>query len=136
MLKPEEEKAAQDFETNMTKAGQAIETSFVKGLVKLSGPLGELSEFGRQTGRVDHSREGAPDVVKALGDGIEWLAKEVEKPSFVSEVEGLASTIGSLAVAFGGVLGGLARFARWLGVADPIFGRRRYSPVTRSGVVS
>ena len=117
-LKPEEEKAAQDFETKMDRAGKAIETSFVKGLVKLAGPLGELSDSVVKL-VASFTEKALPDIVKDLGDAIEWLAKEVDQPSFVSKVEGLVSTIGSLASAFGGILGGLARFARWLGVASP-----------------
>ncbi|MES2147292.1 MAG: hypothetical protein V4491_05505, partial [Pseudomonadota bacterium] len=114
-LSPAEEKSAQDFETNMSKAGTAIETSFVKGLVRLAGPLGELSDSVVKL-VAKFTEKALPDIVKDLGDGVEWLAKEVDKPSFVSKVESLVSMIGSLAGVFGGLLGGLARFARWLGV--------------------
>lgn len=120
MLNPAEEKAAQDFETNMTKAGQAIETSFVKGLVKLSGPLGELSDSVVKL-VASFTEKALPDIVKDLGNAIEWLAKEVEQPSFVSKVETFASMIVYLAGAFAGVLGGVANFARWLGVDVPRF---------------
>ena len=119
-LKPEEEKAAQDFETKMSKAGQAIETSFVKGLVKLAGPLGELSDSVVKL-VASFTEKALPDIVKDLGEAIEWLAKEVDQPSFVSKVETFASMIVSLAGAFAGALGGLANFARWLGVDVPRF---------------
>ncbi len=118
-LSPAEEKSAQDFTTKMDTAGLAIETSFVKGLVRLAGPLGELSDSVVKLVST-FTEKALPDIVKDLGDGVEWLAKEVDKPGFVSKVEGVVSMIGSLAGAFGGVLGGLARFARWLGVASPI----------------
>lgn len=120
-LSPADQKGYQDFTTRMEKASREIETIFVKGLVKLAGPLGELSDATVKL--VDKFTEKAlPDLIKDLGGAIEWLAKEVEKPAFVSAVEGLVSDISSLAASFGSMLGGLARFARWLGVATPVTG--------------
>ncbi len=113
-LSPADQKGYQDFTTRMETAGKEIETIFVKGLVRLAGPLGELSDATAKL--VDKFTDKAlPDLIKDLSGGIEWLAKEVEKKSFVDAVEGFIS-------AFGSMLGGLARFARWLGVADPVSG--------------
>jgi hypothetical protein len=114
-LSPADQKGYQDFTTRMEKASREIETIFVKGLAKLAGPLSELSDATVRL--VDKFTDKAlPDLVKDLGGAIDWLAKEVEKPSFVAAVEGLAGDIASLASSFGSMLGGLARFAHWLGV--------------------
>jgi len=116
-LSPADQKGYQDFTTRMEKASREIETIFVKGLVKLAGPLGELSDATVKL--VDRFTDKAlPDLIKDLGGAIDWLAKEVEKPSFVEKVEGIVGMIGSLASSFGGMLSGLAGFARWLGIAS------------------
>jgi hypothetical protein len=100
----------------MEKASREIETVFVRGLVKLAGPLGELSDATIKL--VEKFTDNTlPAFIKDLGGSIDWLAKEVEKPSFVEKVESIVGTIGSLASAFGGILGGLAGFARWLGIS-------------------
>jgi hypothetical protein len=111
-----DQKAYQDFVTQVGKAGTEIETVFVKGLVKLAGPLGAFSESVVKL--VDKFLDKAlPAFIDDLRGGVEWLSIEVTKDSFVKQVEGVVAMIGDLAVSFGGMLGGLARFAKWLGVS-------------------
>ena len=82
-LSSADQKGYQDFTTRMEKAGLEIETIFVKGLVSLAGPLGELSDATVEL--VDRFTDKAlPDFIKDLAGGIDWLAKEVKKESFVS----------------------------------------------------
>jgi hypothetical protein len=110
------QKKYQDFTTRMERAGQQIETVFVKGLANLAEPLKELSDSVVKLVE-KFSDKALPTLVKDFGDAIEWLAKEIEKPSFTGKIEGIVSIIGTLAVSFGGLLSGIAKFARWLGVA-------------------
>jgi hypothetical protein len=120
-LSPADQKAYQDFTTRMENASREIETVFVKGLIKLAGPLSELSDATVKL--VDKFTDKAlPAFIKDLAGSIDWLAKEVEKPSFVEKVEGIVGMVGSLASSFGVVLSGLARFARWLGISTAATG--------------
>lgn len=108
-----DQKAYQDFITQVGKAGTEIETVFVKGLVKLAGPLEELSKA--TVGLVDKFLEKAlPAFIKNLADGVEWLSTEMTKDTFTERIKGIVTMVGDLATSLGGLLSGLARFAKWL----------------------
>lgn len=131
-LDPEQQKAYQDFTTKMEAAGKEIETVFVKGLVDLAGPLEGLSDAVVKL--VEKFTDKAlPTFIADLVVGIDWLAKEVTKDSFVKKVEGVVGMIGSLAGYLGWIVGGLAKFARWLGVTDFTAGAVDFTSGTQPG---
>jgi Phage tail lysozyme len=118
-LSEKDQKAYQEFTTQMERAGRQIETVFVKGLIPLEHPLENLSkEVVKLVEKL--TAKGGPfgHLIDDLSDGLKWLSGEVDKPEFHKNGESFIEGIGKLVTSVGGLVHSLASWARWLGVSD------------------
>jgi hypothetical protein len=90
-------KAWQDFTTQMSRAGQQIENVFTNGLVKLAGPLKDLSgAFVTLVGTIMGS-QGMKDGINTLAGWIKEFAQDIESGDFQNKVRGFIDGVGMLA---------------------------------------
>lgn len=89
--------AWQDFATQMSRAGDRIESTFVRTLVGLAKPLERLSEGVERTVNVFMGSERLRRWIGDLGDGIERLARYVVSDDFQVAVQNFAQGAGDLA---------------------------------------
>ena len=104
---PDVTQAWQEFTTQMSRAGQGIENTFVRGLAPLADPLTHLSEGFE---KVVHAFLVAPTLerwITEAGGGLEKLAKYVGTDDFQHKVENFVKNVGDLAEAAGTA-------ARWI----------------------
>lgn len=102
------QRAWQDLSTQMTRAGNQIENTFVKGLLPLVPGLERLSEGVEKTIRVFLGSDTVKKWMTEAGQGLETLAKYIATPEFEQSVRDVAAGIGKLGSA-------LARFLEWFG---------------------
>lgn len=102
------QKAWQDLSTQMTRAGNQIENTFVKGLLPLVPGLERLSEGVEKTIRVFLGSDTVKKWMTEAGQGLETLAKYIATPEFEKNVRDVAIGIGKLGSA-------IARFLSWFG---------------------
>ena len=112
-LSSEDQSAWQKFMTTLERAGKTVETAFIQGLTRLTGPLGKLSDAIVQAVQT-LMKEGGPfdKGVAALTSGVTWLAEELGKPEFQKSVEQFVSDFEKVAAA---LARGLHKLAGWLG---------------------
>ena len=102
----------QDFEVQLSTAGQEIKTTLIDGLVKLTGPLGDLSKS------IETALSGllaSPNLkiwIEDISSGIQSLAKYLGSPEFISNMGTFATEIGYAADKMGG-------FLQWMGLIPP-----------------
>lgn len=104
-LPPATQRAWQELTTAMSRAGQGIETTFVRGLAPLTPALTKF------VGAFEHVVEafvvkGGPlgHWIDTAGKGLEKFANYIGTPSFESQVETIANGIGILATWFANVV--------------------------------
>lgn len=101
-------KAWQDFTTQMNRAAQGIETTFVKGLLPLAGPLERLSSGFEKAVSAFLGSDTIKRWMDEAGKGLEFLAKYVGTDDFQRNVKEFADGLGAIASAIG-------RFVKWFG---------------------
>ena len=101
--------AWQDFQVQLSTAGQEIKTTLIDGLVKLTGPLGDLSKS------IETALSGllsSPNLkiwIEDVATGIQSLAKYLGSPEFIANMGTFATDIGYAAQKLGTVL-------QWMGL--------------------
>lgn len=103
----------QDFITQMSNAGKSIETTFVKGLAPLAGPLTNLSSSIEKVIETLTQKGGPLERwITAAADGIERFAGYMGKPEFQEDVGKFVDGVGKMAAAVG-------KFVSWFSGPDP-----------------
>lgn len=102
------QKAWQDFETQMERAGQQINKTFAEGLLPLVPGLEKLSEGVEKTIRTLLGSDAVRRWMDQLGQSLETFAKFVGTPEFERNVSQLVSGVAAMATAIG-------RFVAWFG---------------------
>lgn len=114
-LRREEQSDWTRFRVTLNRAGESIETTLIRGLTSLTGPLSDLS------GSLEHllttvlASPVLQDGIEKLGHGIEWLAGYVASPQFQTDMEEFGARVQKATVALGGMIDWL--FKR-LGIDD------------------
>lgn len=75
-------KAWQDFYTQLQRAGQELKTTFLDGLVKLSGPVGELSKNLTDLVRDFMQSGGFKEIITTVSHGLHDLSESMKDGSF------------------------------------------------------
>jgi len=90
----------QDFTTQMSNAGRAIETVFIKGLVSLAPGLGHLSEGVVKFATILFEKGGPLERwIDEFGGALERFSKYIGTPEFDANVRKLVEGIGHIAEA-------------------------------------
>jgi hypothetical protein len=97
----------QEFTTQMSRAGQGIENTFVRGLAPLAPGLTKLSESFEKVVKAFLLSPTLEKWITALDVGLEKLAKYIGTPEFEKNVRDFAVNLGNAAVAVG-------QFAAWV----------------------
>ena len=106
------QKAWQDLSTQMTRAGNQIENTFVKGLLPLVPGLERRSDGVEKTVRAFLESDTVKKWMTEAGQGLETLAKYIATPEFEKNVREVAAGIGALGSA-------IAKFLSWFGAETP-----------------
>lgn len=117
-LPPDVSRKWQEFTTQIARAGQGIENTFVRGLAPLAPALGRMSESFEKVVRSFLSSPALGEWIKKVGDGLESFAKYIGTEDFQSDVRGFAEGVGKIARAIGNALS-------WLGGSDPEVAEQR-----------
>ena len=102
----------QDFQVQLSTAGQEIKTTLIDGLVKLTGPLGDLSKS------IETALSGllaSPNLkiwIEDVASGVQSLAKYLGSPEFIANMGTFATEIGYAADKMGS-------FLQWMGLIPP-----------------
>lgn len=88
-----------DLGIQLDRAGREIETTFVKGLVKLNPYIEKLSQDFADAAETFVSDGGFKELITALGDGLKWLGKELGSDAFRSGIHNFAAVVGTFASA-------------------------------------
>lgn len=99
-------KAWQDFVTQMGRASQGIENTFVKGLAPLADPLIKVSVGFEKLVQTFLQSDTLKKWIDEAGKGFETLAQYVGTPEFEKTVRDLVTGLGNVGAA-------LARFFGW-----------------------
>lgn len=75
-------KAWQDFYTQLQRAGQELKTTFLDGLVGLSGPVGELSKNLTDLVKQFMASGGFKDIINTISHGLKDLSGSMKDGSF------------------------------------------------------
>ena len=103
----------QEFTTQMARAGQGIENTFVKGLAPLAPGLTKLSDSFEKVVRAFLGSDTVKKWMQDIGEGLDKFAKIVGTPEFRKTVEDFAADLGSL-------VSSIAAAAKWIfGSAPP-----------------
>lgn len=105
-------KAWQDFTTQMSRAAQGIEATFVRGLVPLAHPLERLSAGFEKAVSAFLGSDTIKKWMDQAGEGLETLAKYVGTDDFQKSVKDFANGLGEMAKAIGS-------FVKWWGAPTP-----------------
>lgn len=91
------QRAWQEFLTQMTRAGEGIEATFVRGLVPLADPLRKLSAGFERAVSAFLGSDTIKRWMDEAGQGLETLAKYVGTDDFQRGVKEFAEGLGNLA---------------------------------------
>lgn len=124
-LPPDVSRKWQEFTTQMSRAGQGIENTFVRGLAPLAPGLTHLSEAFEKVVRA-FLVEGGPlgKWIKVAGDGLERFAGYIGTPEFGKNVGDFVKGVGELASS----VAGAARFLGLIGPSEEETKRRQAMP--------
>lgn len=129
----------QEFATQMTRAGQGIEATFVRGLVPLTPGLTRLSESVQRAVETLLSSDKLKVWIEQFGTGIEKAAKYIGTDEFQTKVRNFVDGVGRLANAVVSAVSWLAGNTRFGGetdadVAEREAGRRRVEEMRKGGI--
>lgn len=105
------QKAWQDFSTQLSRAGESIETTFVKGLTPLVGPFTKLSDSISKALATALANPALPGYIDDLGKGIEKFAKYLSSDAAGKDVGEFFNALSKMAK-------GLEDVASFLGIFD------------------
>lgn len=100
-LSPDVARKWQEFTTQMTRAGQGIENTFVRGLAPLAPGLTRLSESAERVIKAFLASPTLEKWIKDVGDALETFAGYVGTEKFQQNVKDFAKGVGDLAEAVG-----------------------------------
>lgn len=106
------QKAWQDFTTQMSRAGQQIENTLVRGLLPLEPGLEKLSASFEKAVRAFLGSDTVKHWMDEAGKGLESLAKYLGDPKFEKDVGDLVDGLGKIVTAIGS-------FLTWFGGTTP-----------------
>lgn len=95
------QRAWTDFAAQMSRAGQGIENTFVRGLVKLKDPLEHLSIGFEKAVEAFAKSPAVEKWIAGAATGLEKFAGYIGTPEFEKNVQGLVSGLGDLVSAVG-----------------------------------
>lgn len=96
-LTPVEQKAWADFQTQLHNAGNAIETTFERGLMPLAGPLADLSKGFSDASSAFLASPLLKEWIVGVGESLEKFAGYLRTPEFESDVRNFVENVKSLA---------------------------------------
>ncbi len=106
-LPPDIARRWQEFTTQMSRAGQGIENTFVRGLAPLAPGLTKLSESFEKVVRAFLTSPALSKWIESVDAGLEKFAAYIGTPDFEKTVRDFAVNLTNVAVAVG-------RFAEWV----------------------
>ena len=92
-----DQRAYQDFVTQLDRAGTKIEAVFVRGLAPLADPLAKLSDAVAETLKAFLEGPKLKEWIKAAGEGIRTFADYVGTDDFQNKVKNFVWAIGVIA---------------------------------------
>lgn len=88
-----EMKAWQDFYTQLQRSGQELKTTFLDGLVKLSGPIGDLSKNLTDLVREFMKSDGFKEIITTISQGLRDLSDSMKNGSFKKGLDDFTSAL-------------------------------------------
>lgn len=114
-LSPKVQRQWQDFTTQISRAGTTIETILVNRLVALEPGLLKLSEAATKIAASLLAKDGpASQWLGELNHGLEWLADNVDKPEFQTQVRDFFAGLVDLGKSAWGLAKSAAGLLHWL----------------------
>lgn len=92
-LDPKAQRAWQDFMTAMDRAGQGIETTFVRGLAPLTEPLSKLSAAFEHAAEAFLGSDAVKGAIEGITKGLEQFASYVGTPQFQEDLRSFVDGI-------------------------------------------
>lgn len=114
-----QQKAWQDLQVQLQRAGESIETTFIRGLTPLAPEIGHLSDAVVKLVNDLFSSNTVKQWIDSLGEGVKWLDTEIRDPAFKKGLEDFTKNVGEAAIA-------LANFVKW--VASWLPGKEQFGP--------
>jgi hypothetical protein len=108
----------QDFATQMTRAGQGIENTFVRGLAPITPGLTRLSEGVDKVVKAFMSSPALGEWIEKAGKGLETFANYIGTEEFRNDVKGFVDGVGKIAKVIGETFG-------WVTGSDPQVAAKR-----------
>lgn len=108
-LTPGQQRAWNDLQTQLSRAGEKIKNTFVDGLTPVTGSLGELSDAFADTIRAFLSNPHWKEWLTDANDALHRLADWMKTPEFQEAVKGFVDDVIALAKSIKSAL-------QWLGV--------------------
>lgn len=94
-----QQKAWQDFQVQLTRAGEQIEATFIRGLTPLTPALTKLSSEFSHFIQVLLDSPLIKQWIQQFGDALHWFADQIDTPEFKAGVEAFASGVVKIAKA-------------------------------------
>lgn len=108
---PDVSRKWQEFTTQLSRAGQGIENTFIRGLAPLAPGLTKLSEGVESAVRTFLQAPKLKEWMDDLGTGLEKFAKYVVSDDFQTAVKDFVEGLGTIGA-------GIAKVAKWFGDPD------------------
>ena len=86
-------KAWQDFYTQLQRSGQELKTTFLDGLVKLSGPIGDLSKNLTDLVREFMKSDGFKEIITTISHGLSDLSDGMKDGTFKKGIDDFTSAL-------------------------------------------
>lgn len=124
-LTRDQQSAWTQFRVQLTRAGESIETTLIRGLTNLTGPLSHLSSSLEHLLATVLASPVLQDGIEKLGHGIDWLASYIASPQFQTDMEEFGTRVEKATIALGGMIDWLFRR---LGIEDAVPEQRYAEP--------
>lgn len=146
-VRDETDKAWQDFQKQLTRAGETIETVLIRGLVPLTGPLSQLSATIATTLKDFLGNPNMGRWIEEFGRGIESAAKYIgsgdlqkDLQSFGTSIRDISASIKTFTDWFNGerapwrekAVNATADFMEWLSPVDKYPNQQQAAPTLSS----
>ena len=100
----------QDFTTQLSRASATIESTFIRGLTPLTGPLMRLSQAFSHLIDIFLKSDIVKHWIDVVAGGLERLGKWISSPDFEKDVEGFIDDIRKMSQAIGKAVEWIAGF--------------------------
>lgn len=91
----------QEFTTQLTRAGQSIEQTLIKGLVPLAHPFEKLSQAAEKVIVAFMKSDTLKHWIDLVSDGLERFSRYVGRPEFDEKVRSFVDGLGTITTAIG-----------------------------------